>query len=74
MKQLKIHYKFCENMFDLINRKLDICNNANKPITTRKAMESNLYNEMIEFIYKHKNEYAQHKAVSSSPASILKKV
>ena len=61
MKQLKIHYKYCENMFDLIHRKLDICNNSNKPITTRKAMESNLYNEMIEFIYKHKNEYAQHK-------------
>ena len=61
MKQLKIHYKYCENMFDLIHRRLDICNNANKPLTTTKAMESNLYNEMIEFIYKHKNEYAQHK-------------
>ena len=61
MMKLQIHIKYCESMFDLINRKLDICDNINTPITSSKAVESKVYNEMIEFIYKHKAEYSLHK-------------
>ena len=61
MMKLQIHIKYCESMFDLINRKLDICDNINTPITSSKAVESKVYNEMIDFIYKHKAEYSLHK-------------
>ena len=60
MLHLKIHVKYCENMFDSLNRKLDIRDNTNNPISDKTAIESNLYKDMIDFIYYHKTNYSKH--------------
>lgn len=60
MLHLKIHVKYCENMFDSLTRKLDIRDNTNNPISDNTAIESNLYNDMIDFIYHHKTNYLKH--------------
>ena len=69
MLHLKIHIKYCENMFDLLNRKLDIRDNTNNPISDDTAIESNLYNDMVDFIYQHKTNYSKH-----SDFTIIKEV